>query len=44
MNTRNYLLLAAGATVVWVIALLAVPPLAQAVEQLLLLFLSSNAR
>ena len=43
MKMRNYLVLCAGVTAVWVVALLAIPALAQTVEQLLLLFLSTNA-
>ncbi len=43
MNTRSYLVLCASVTAVWVVALLAVPALAESVEQLMLLFLSSTA-
>lgn len=44
MKTRTYLRLCAGLTFVWVLGLLFVPPFAQLVEQLMLLFLSTNAR
>ena len=43
METRNYLLLSAGITLVWVVALLSVPAFSQTVEQLMLAFLSTNA-
>lgn len=44
MKTRNYLVLCACVTAAWVLALLAIPAFSQTVEQLLLLFLSTNAR
>ena len=44
MRTRNYLVLCAVVTAAWVVALLSVPAFSQTVEQLLLLFLSTNAR
>lgn len=44
MSSRTYLKVCAGITAVWVLGLLFVPPFAQAVESLLLLFLSTNAR
>lgn len=44
MSTRTYLLVSGGITLVWVLALLFVPPFAQTIEQLMLLFLSSNAQ
>ncbi len=44
MKTKTYLRVCGGLTVVWVLGLLLVPPFAQTVEQLMLLFLSTNAR
>ena len=44
MNIRSYLVLCATVTAVWIVALLSIPALAQTVEQLMLLFLSTNAR
>ena len=44
MKTRTYLLVMGGVTLVWVLALLLVTPLAVTIEQFLLLFLSTNAR
>jgi len=44
MKTRNYLMLCGGITVVLILALLYVPPFSDAVEQLMLAFLSTNAR
>jgi hypothetical protein len=44
MNTKTYLQLCAGLTLVWVLGLLFVPPFAETVEQVMLLFLSTNAR
>jgi hypothetical protein len=44
MKTRSYLVLCGCVAAVWVLGLLAVPAFSQAVEQLLLLFLSTNAR
>lgn len=43
MTMKRYLLLTGGITVVWVLALLAIPSFAVHVEQLMLLFLSRNA-
>lgn len=44
MTLRNYLVLCIAVTVLWVAALLALPGLATTIEQLMLAFLSSNAR
>ncbi len=44
MKTKTYLQLCAGVGLVWVLGLLLVPSFAQLVEQLMLLFLSTNAR
>ncbi|MEJ2086960.1 MAG: hypothetical protein P8Y69_00425 [Gammaproteobacteria bacterium] len=44
MSIQTYLKVCVGITVVWVLGLLFVPPFAQTVEQLLLLFLSTTAR
>jgi len=44
MSTKNYLILCGGVTVVWVALLLFVPPFAETIESLLLLFLSTQAR
>lgn len=44
MKARNYLLLCTVVTAAWVVALLIIPELSQRVEQMLLLFLSTNAR
>lgn len=44
MSTRNYLMTCAAVTVIWVPTLLFVPAVSNAVEQLMLLFLSTNAR
>jgi hypothetical protein len=44
MNNGTYLKLCAAVAVIWVLGLLFVPPFAQLVEQLMLLFLSTNAR
>ncbi len=44
MNLKTYLAVCAIASVIWVIALLAVPGLSDTVEQYLLFFLSTNAR
>jgi hypothetical protein len=43
MTIRNYLLLSAGITIVWVLALLFIPPFARTIESLMLMFLSTNA-
>ncbi len=44
MNTSTYLKLCGVVTLVWVLGLLFVPAFADLVEQLMLLFLSTNAR
>lgn len=44
MSNQTYLKVCAGITLVWVLGLLFVPPFAQTVEQILLLFLSTTAR
>ena len=44
MGTKTYLALCAIASILWVIVLLAVPGLSDAVEQYILFFLSTNAR
>jgi hypothetical protein len=44
MKNSTYLKVCLGVTLVWVLGLLFVPPFAQAVEQVMLLFLSTNAR
>ncbi len=44
MSNQTYLKLCAGLAAVWVLGLLFVPPFAQLVESLILLFLSSTAR
>ena len=44
MKTKNYLILCAVITLVWVPVLLFVPAVSETVEQLMLLFLSTNAR
>jgi hypothetical protein len=44
VKTRTYLLVSGGITLVWVLGLLFVPAFAQTIEQLMLLFLSTNAR
>ena len=43
MNTKTFLSVAAGITLVWVLGLLLVPPFARAVEQAMLVFLSITA-
>ena len=43
MKTKSYLTLCGVVTVVWVLGLLLVPPFAEAVEGVMLLFLSRNA-
>lgn len=43
MRTKNYLLLCAAAVACWSLALLYIPAFADTVEQLMLLFLSTNA-
>lgn len=44
MSTSTYIKVCAGSAVAWTLGLLFVPPFAQAVEGLLLMFLSTNAR
>lgn len=44
MKSSTYLKVCVGITAVWVLGLLFVPPFAQAIEQIMLLFLSTNAR
>ena len=44
MNNVTYAKLCGGVSLVWVLGLLLVPPFAETVEQLMLLFLSTNAR
>ena len=44
MSTSTYFKVCAGVLVIWVLGLLFVPPFATLVEQLMLLFLSTNAR
>ena len=44
MSNTTYAKLCGGVALVWALGLLFVPPFAQIVEQLMLLFLSTNAR
>lgn len=44
MSNQTYLKVCVGVTLVWVLGLLFVPPFAQTVEQIMLLFLSTSAR
>lgn len=44
MRTRTYLVVCAIVTLIWVPTLLVVPAVSDAVEQLMLWFLSTNAR
>ena len=44
MSNQTYLKVCAAVTVAWVLGLLFLPPFAQTVEQVLLLFLSTTAR
>ena len=44
MNNTTYFKVCGGIALVWVLGLLFVPPFAQLVEQLMLAFLSTNAR
>ena len=44
MSTSTYLKVCGASAVVWALGLLFVPPFAEAVEGLLLLFLTTNAR
>jgi len=43
MKTKNYLILCGGVAVVWTLGLLFVPAFSNAVEQVMLLFLSRTA-
>ena len=44
MTARTYLITCLVTSVVWIIALLAIPGFSDLVEQIMLLFLSTNAR
>ncbi len=44
MKNGSYAKLCAGLALVWALGLIFVPPFATTVEQLMLLFLSTNAR
>ena len=44
MSNPTYLKVCAAIAVIWVLGLLFVPPFAETVESLMLLFLSTNAR
>jgi|TARA_B100000959_G_scaffold273696_1_gene324534 hypothetical protein len=44
MTTKTYLTVCGVVSVVWIIGLLAIPGFSDLIEQLLLLFLSTNAR
>ena len=44
MNNVTYAKVCGGVGLVWVLGLLFIPPFAELVEQLMLLFLSTNAR
>lgn len=44
MSTSTYLKVCGGVALVWILGLLFVPAFATLVEQLMLLFLSTNAR
>ena len=44
MSMKTYLIVAAGLSLAWIIALYAVPGLSDTVEQYVLFFLSTNAR
>jgi len=44
MSTSSYLKVCGGSAAVWALGLLFVPPFSQAVETLLLVFLSTNAQ
>ena len=44
MSTSTYIKVCGGVAAVWALSLLFVPPFSQAVETLLLVFLSTNAR
>ena len=44
MNNLTYAKLCGGVGLAWVLALIFIPPFAQLVEGLMLLFLSTNAR
>lgn len=44
MSTKNYLITCGAVSALWLIALLAIPGFSDLVEQVMLLFLSTNAR
>jgi hypothetical protein len=44
MNNTTYAKLCGGIALVWTLGLLFIPPFAKTVEQLMLVFLSTNAR
>jgi hypothetical protein len=44
MKTATYLKVCAGVSALWILGLLFVPPFAQAIEGIMLLFLSTQAR
>lgn len=44
MSNATYMKLCGGLGLVWVLGLLFVPPFAELVEKMMLLFLSTNAR
>lgn len=44
MNNATYAKLCGGLALVWALGLMFIPPFATTVEQLMLLFLSTNAR
>ena len=44
VKTATYLKLCGGLTLVWILALVFITPFAEVVEQVMLLFLSTNAR
>ena len=44
MSAKTYLITCGAVSILWLIALLAIPGFSELVEQLMLLFLSTNAR
>ena len=44
MSASTYIKVCVGSAAVWALGLLFVPPFSQAIETLLLIFLSTNAR
>ena len=44
MSTSTYIKVCGGSAAVWALGLLFVPPFSKAIETLLLIFLSTNAR